>query len=145
MGGTVTDDRLEIWTDADDEEFAESVCRQAPKPLVAMGISALEEKKRWPTDRFALVAKHLREKWGAGIVLIGGTGDQALAEAIQKQIEFPVIDMIGRSTLRGTAAILKRCALYVGNDSGPMHIAAAAGASVLTISCHPLDGDPAWR
>lgn len=53
-----------------------------------------------------------------------------------------LIDIVGKSTLRQTGAVLKRCHLYVGNDAGPMHLAAAASLSVIEISCHPLGGSP---
>jgi heptosyltransferase-2 len=45
-------------------------------------------------------------------------------------------------SLRETAAVLERCELFVGNDSAPMHMAAAADCSVVMISCHSVHGDP---
>jgi len=48
-----------------------------------------------------------------------------------------MIDVIGKATLRQTASLLKRCLLYVGNDTGPMHLAAAAGIPVVEISSFP--------
>jgi len=53
-----------------------------------------------------------------------------------------MINLIGQATLRQTAAILKMCNLFVGNDGGPMHLAAAVGTSIIEISCHPKSGSP---
>jgi heptosyltransferase-2 len=50
--------------------------------------------------------------------------------------------LAGRTTLRETAAVLERCRLYVGNDSGPLHLAAAGGVPCVEISCHPATGRP---
>jgi heptosyltransferase-2 len=61
------------------------------------------------------------------------------------QLDFPPIDLVGQTTLRQTAAVLEQCDLYVGNDTGPLHIAAAAGTPVVVVMSHPLGGDPTWR
>ena len=50
------------------------------------------------------------------------------------------INSAEKATLRQAVALLKRCRLFVGNDSGPMHIAAAVGLPAVEISCHPIDG-----
>ena len=55
--------------------------------------------------------------------------------------ENKIINTVGQTTLRQTAALLKHCSLFIGNDSGPMHIAAAMKTSVIEISCHPRSGD----
>jgi heptosyltransferase-2 len=51
-----------------------------------------------------------------------------------------VSDAIGKLTLRETFALLRHCDLHIGNDSGPMHLAAAAGRAVVEISPHPVGG-----
>jgi ADP-heptose:LPS heptosyltransferase len=51
-----------------------------------------------------------------------------------------VINAVGQTSLREAGALLTRCHLFVGNDAGPMHLAAAAGLPVIEISCHPLGG-----
>jgi heptosyltransferase-2 len=51
-----------------------------------------------------------------------------------------VLNLAGRLTLRQTAALLGRCAIFVGNDSGPMHLAVTQGTAVIEVSCHPVDG-----
>ena len=67
-----------------------------------------------------------------------------LGNAIRKSLGGAAVDVTGRTTLRQTAALLKKCDLYVGNDTGSMHLAAAAGIPVVEISCFPMDG-PVWH
>jgi len=143
IGGRVEDERLEIWTDDADEMEAEKLLQDARRPLVGMGIAALADIKRWPVERFAAVARHLVEKYGAGIVLIGGPMDRELSKRMRDKLDFPVVDLVGRTTLRQTAAAIRRCAMYVGNDTGPLHMAAALGVPVVVVSCHPIGGDQA--
>jgi heptosyltransferase-2 len=53
-----------------------------------------------------------------------------------------LLDFRGKTTLRQAAALLKRCCLYIGNDTGPMHLAAGVGTPVIELCCHPLTGSP---
>jgi len=89
------------------------------------------------------VADWLVQKHAARIVVIGGKGEEALGDEIVRELGHRGINTAGRTTLRQAAALMQRCALYVGNDTGPMHLAAAAGLRVVEISCHPRDGSRA--
>jgi len=53
-----------------------------------------------------------------------------------------MINLIGQTTLRQTAAIINESHLFIGNDGGPMHLAAAVGTSIIEICCHPKSGSP---
>jgi heptosyltransferase-2 len=63
-----------------------------------------------------------------------------LGRELERQLGGTVINSVGRTTLREVCALLKHCQLYIGNDTGAMHLAAAAGVPVVEISCHPLNG-----
>jgi ADP-heptose:LPS heptosyltransferase len=73
--------------------------------------------------------------WVAGCrVLVGGDArERELAQAIRARSRFAPTVLAGRTTLRQLAAILKRCALFVGNDNGPMHMAAALETPVVAV------------
>ena len=62
------------------------------------------------------------------------------AEKLQRELGAAVINLAGKATLRQTAAVLKRCELFIGNDAGPMHMAAAVGVPVIEISCQHRGG-----
>ncbi|HLG71626.1 MAG TPA: glycosyltransferase family 9 protein [Chloroflexota bacterium] len=85
--------------------------------------------KRWPADRFAALAERLSAEHSLRPVLVGGADDAELAGAFGGH----AIDLIGRTSLGVTAAILQRCRLFVGNDSAPLHLAAAVGTPFVGI------------
>jgi heptosyltransferase-2 len=136
-GARAADDALELWPDAADASFAAGVLAglgAAGRPVVALcpsgGHSAL---KQWSPVRFAALADRLREELDASVVLVGGPDDRALADAVAASCSVPPISFVGRTTLRQLAAVVERCALFVGNDAGPMHIAAAVGTAVVAV------------
>jgi len=80
--------------------------------------------KLWPAENFARVADHLVEKFEAKIVLFNGPGEDAIAHKIREEMINSPVSAAGIS-LRQSAALTERCELFICNDSGPMHIAAA--------------------
>ncbi len=145
LGGEPSSSAVELWTDAGDEKRVdEMLAGRSDKTLVALCPGAGAAWRRWPKERFAELAKRLKRSCGASSVIIGGKEDRRAAAAIQDALGGAAIDVTGRTTLRQTATLLKKCDLYVGNDTGSMHLAAAAGIPVVEISCFPMDG-PVWH
>ncbi|WP_297527250.1 glycosyltransferase family 9 protein [Thiohalobacter sp.] len=99
---------------------------------LALAPGANWEPKIWPADRFAQLANALRRHWD-DCILLGGDGDQARCQAVAKAIEGPTRNLCGKTDLPTAAAVASRCVLLVGNDSGPGHLAAAAGTPTLTL------------
>ncbi|NUQ05717.1 MAG: WecB/TagA/CpsF family glycosyltransferase, partial [Anaerolineae bacterium] len=87
--------------------------------------------RRWDPARFAEVADRLIEQRDAEVVLIGGKGDDSAA--VRAAMRHAPLDLTGRTTLTELSALLGGCDLFIGADSGVMHIAAAVGAPVLAI------------
>jgi hypothetical protein len=92
--------------------------------------------KTWPAERFAVVAAELLGPGGpmpdGRLLLLGGPGDRFAAEAVRRVIpRARLIDAVGRVDLLTAYALLKRARLFIGNDSGLMHLSAAAGAPTL--------------
>lgn len=144
IGGVAHDDQLELWTEDKDEKYAEHLLaarmNSIDYPIIAMGIGAGSKKRIWPSDRYRELALWLNERYNAIIVLCGSSDDVENASVIENQLGSLIINLIGKTTLLQMAAIMKRCRLYVGNDAGPMHIAAAVGVPIVEISCHPITG-----
>lgn len=144
LGGTVQEDQLELWLGEDDETFAEQILKSnrinPTDLLIAFGVGAGSKRRMWPIDNFVETGRWLREEYNARIIAVGGKGEESLGQEIHHQLGETVINATGRTTLRQTVALLKCCDLYVGNDAGPMHLAAAAGVPIVEISCHPLHG-----
>jgi lipopolysaccharide heptosyltransferase II len=100
--------------------------RAPDRPLVAMHPGASKRPRAWHPERFALLGRRLAERAGARIVLLGGRPDMAIGEEIRRRLPDDAIPAIGPDlTIKEMAAILERCRLFIGNDSGPMHVAAA--------------------
>lgn len=108
------------------------------EPILALGAGANFIGKRWPPERFAAVARRLVSPSGplagARIALLGGPEDRAIASEIAASLDADGVtatDLAGKLDLNACAALLERATLFIGNDSGLMHIAAAAGAPTL--------------
>jgi ADP-heptose:LPS heptosyltransferase len=146
MGGNVREDRLELWLSAEDREAArKALVSRGLTPgdtLVAIAPGAGVPKRVWRLGRFIEVGCALTQELGAHLLILGAKEDGAAAARLKEQIGPSAIDLTGEMTLRQTAALLEHATLLVANDSGPMHLGAAAGAAVLEISCHPKNGDP---
>ena len=97
--------------------------------------AAYGHAKRWPPERVAEVIRHLAQEDGAACVLVGAPADREAGRAIESTLPagVPVINLIGRTDLRLLIGVLARCAAFVSNDSGAMHLAAAVGVPVTAI------------
>jgi heptosyltransferase-2 len=126
-----------------------------PAPWIALGIGSSEPCKQWGAARFAELALALRRQQIGSIFIVGGPAERALADAI-----FTLIHAEGGAAadavalpLEQTAALLARCRMYIGNDTGALNMAAAVqtpaiglfgGSEPLTHSrcIHPITPPP---
>lgn len=105
-------------------------------PILAIGPTANWGGKQWPADRFAALIAQLTGPGailaGARVAVMGAEAERPMAQPVIDAIPAARrIDLFGKADLLTVFACLKRVALYVGNDSGLMHLAAAAGAPTL--------------
>lgn len=92
-------------------------------------------RKRWPVARFQALARRILDA-GASVVLVGSPADRETIgrwESATGPNGAGVVDLIGQLTLEELAALARRGSAYVGNDSGPSHLAEAAGARVIML------------
>jgi ADP-heptose:LPS heptosyltransferase len=125
-----------LFTSERTEARAQALLQHGQGPILALGPAANWVGKTWPAERFAMTAVQLMAKgqpFEKGRVLIlGGPGDQRAAEPLRRSLPRERwIDLTGESDLLTAYACLKRARLFIGNDSGLMHLAAAAGAPTL--------------
>lgn len=121
------------WTGPEDRARAASLL-PTDRPVVALGPTANWPPKAWPGEHFAMLFRRLEASLlpGARPAIFAGPGEQERAMAAPLLAALPgAIDLCGRLTLPEAAACLTRAALYVGNDSGLMHLAAATGIPTL--------------
>jgi ADP-heptose:LPS heptosyltransferase len=122
------------WTAPQDA--ARAVALLPGGPWLVVGPTANWAGKVWPADRFVQVARALVAPGGvlagARIAVLGGPGAEERAMAAPLLAAFPdAVDLVGTLALPEVAAVLRRAALFLGNDSGLMHLAAAAGAPTI--------------
>jgi heptosyltransferase III len=104
------------------------------RPIIALAPTANWEPKIWPAECFAAIFDLLSRTIlpGAVTIVLGGPGAAEAAMAAPLLAKLPMaIDLVGRLTLPEVAACLERSALFIGNDSGLMHLSAAAGAATI--------------
>jgi ADP-heptose:LPS heptosyltransferase len=101
-----------------------------PYALLVPGSAAHRPEKRWPVERFGELGEVLRKR-GLEILILGGMQESALARTIQRKVQ--ARDLTGRTDFAQIAALAARATVAVGNDTGPMHLVAAAGAPTLVL------------
>jgi heptosyltransferase-2 len=87
----------------------------------------------WPTDRFAQLGDIITKNYNTKLIIVGGPAEVPVANEVASSMEKKPIILAGKTTLRQTAAVMEKCRLFISNDTGPMHIAAAVGISVIGI------------
>lgn len=119
----------------EDELFAKKILAEYDldngRPIVLVHPGARWWFKSWPPEYFAKLADAIQQNFKCHVILAGGPLDQDVVNKIQNMIAAKAVSLVGKTTILQLAALLKRCHLFVGNDNGPMHIAAAAGTPVV--------------
>jgi ADP-heptose:LPS heptosyltransferase len=109
--------------------------------LVALCPGSAQPAKRWPVERFAAIARRLLRDPEVSIIVVGGEFEAAIGRELGA--EWPQgrwWNAASRLSVLETAELVRRCALYVGNDTGAMHVAAAVGTRCVAVfSAHSPD------
>ncbi len=87
--------------------------------------------KRWPVERFAVLAEKISSQYGLSIVAVGTESEAGLIERLKTLATTPTTNFAGRTSLSELIALLKTARLVVSNDTGPGHIAAALGTPLV--------------
>jgi heptosyltransferase-3 len=121
-----------IWTDAADRARA-AILLPEGAPIVGLGPTANWDGKIWPADRFVALFRAVAERFpGVRPAVFGGPGQMEREAAAPVLAALPgAIDLVGCLSVPEAAACLARCMIFVGNDSGLMHLSAAAGTPTL--------------
>jgi heptosyltransferase-2 len=100
--------------------------------------------KQWFPERYAALSDRIHEVFGADILVFGGPGDRELGRKISKMMKYPPVDLSGKTDLGEAIALINMCNLFVTNDSGLMHVAAALDIPLIAIfgSTNPVTTGP---
>ncbi len=142
--GAVSDRRLDIQLTANDRQFANELLQHHDqhRTLVAIGIGARAPGRQWPLQRYCECIARLNQLRMVQPVIVGSSEEQSDASALSAMLPVPSYILSG-VPLRATCAVLQRCDLFLGNDSGAAHLAAAVDCPTIVVSRHPRGGDPA--
>jgi ADP-heptose:LPS heptosyltransferase len=127
--------RSRVAVTARDRAEAAAMLEGVSGPLVAVHPGATDPRRRWLPHRLGELGAALDAR-GAQIVLLGGAGDAPLVEEIRAGLGGAAdraVDLSGRLSLSGLVGVLERADLFVGNDSGPRHLAEAVGTATVGV------------
>lgn len=134
-----------LWTAPAHGQAAERLI-PAGGPVLGLGPAANWRGKEWPAEHFIELARRLTASEGilsgARVAVFGAEEDRARTAPVLAALSAERrIDLVGHADLLTAFECLRRCALYIGNDSGTMHMAAAAGTPTLGLFGPSKDGD----
>lgn len=123
------------------EDLPEQVRHLFDRPVVAVHAGAGNITKQWPEEHVAALIDLMIERDDVNVMLVGGPDDEAVSESICANVIQPgrVVSMAGKTKLSALPQLLLACSLYIGNDSGPKHIAAALGVPTIGIHSGVVD------
>ncbi|MFH1888706.1 MAG: lipopolysaccharide heptosyltransferase II [Candidatus Omnitrophota bacterium] len=137
LGIEPQDNKIFMSLKPESEAWVEELFRQEgiseTDKLLAIHPGASCPSKIWPYEGFAEAADRLNEKYGFKVLVVCGPKDITLAESVVKHMQRPAVNLAGKTSVSQLASILKRCDLFISNDSGPVHIAVAVGTPVISI------------
>jgi len=139
LGIEVTDKSLFIYISQEDKDYADNFfdLNNLEEDLVVgmhpgSGIHQADFK-RWPKERFARLADLIISNSRTSVILFGGTEEISLANNIQSLMSSHPLILTGKTTLAQTAALIKKCQLFISNDSGLLHVACAVKTPTISI------------
>ena len=134
LGADITKKDFKINIPEKEKRYAASlISRNKKRPLIAINPSARWETKMWPLKRYAGLIDAIAVKLKAQPVLIGSKEDEVRVNELLSMTMSRPLNLSGKTSLLQLSALLKKVALLITNDSGPMHIAAAVGTPVIAI------------
>lgn len=103
------------------------------KPWIVFHPAASCPSKVWPSEKFGQLGSRISEQKEAVLIVIGTRGDRNLIAKMKQASSATIYDLSGRLSLAMLGALLRKAAILISNDSGPVHIAAALGTPVVSI------------
>ncbi len=141
----ITNRKLETWYTPADVGVAASLLRGAEGKLYSLGMGGTSMQNHYPPEKYAqLLERILAEEPTAIFVILGGGKDDLKSAAIIKAVAPEIyanniIDLTNKIDYRQSAAVLARCQMHIGNDTGTMHLASATNCPALEPICFPAD------
>jgi len=133
LGIDMVDKKQYFHIGKDNKEFAENFLKDKGSLFIGMhpGGYWKRQTKKWPLERFGKLADKLTKDFGAKVLVFEGPSDEGDGKRMEEYMETKPI--IIKENLKNSAAIIKKCSLFISNDTGLMHIAEAMDVPVIDI------------
>lgn len=103
-------------------------------PYFVIGFRSKADSRRWGQESYTALCKRLLEEFNFHLLLVGSKEDSAIGDAIAQSTGSPkVVNLAGKNTLREVGALMSMARLFVGDDSGPAHLAASVGSRIVVL------------
>lgn len=134
------DDRMELWIDEKDKMYADNVLADIPDKtlLIAVALVGRDARRSWDSLRYKNVFHNILKKHSNSVafVLCGGNDAAEAAALVQGGQSKGFVNLTGKTSLTEAATIISRCGLYIGSDTGLMHMAASFGIPIIEICAY---------
>ena len=135
LGAPMAEPEFTVPIAEEDRRWAGRILQCVPSPRIILNVGARWPTKCWPPEHFAAIAHRASEEFGAGLIAVGATEACPLVDRLIERLPAgAVVDLRGRTRLMQLAALTAQADLTISNDSGPLHLAAAAGGHVFWVS-----------
>lgn len=135
-GGIPDTEGIEISCDIPENNWGALLNNQKEnKPLLKIAINpgGARKNRRWSTKKYARTANLLADKFDADLFILGGPGEEKIAEEVQSEVKRNTVNLAGKLSINDLVWVISRMDLLITNDSAPMHIAAAVKTPVTAV------------
>lgn len=136
-GADTQDKRMDLFVPPEQLKCADLILSRhfgtPPEVLLAFHPTGSDPYKWWPAASFLALGNYLHQAYHGALLIISGSQDRQVAEALAAKLEGPTLVTAGRFPLLTVAALLSKCRLLVANDSGPLHMGLALGVPTVAL------------
>jgi heptosyltransferase-2 len=119
---------------ASDKEYADDILSEwTGRLIVGINPGAFRPSRTWPAERFKNIARWLIEEMSAHVVITGGYKEKAVVESIAESLPDEMVKTVTGVSIMKFGAMIEKMNVFITNDTGPMHIAAAVGVPIVAL------------
>lgn len=135
VGATGCDREIRLRIPPEEEKAVAPLAREIfrERQVLCLNPGSGWPSRKWPSGRFAEAANEIAKRFDMDVMLCGSPRERELTERIESEIKVRAHNVAGKTTICGLAALLRKCALFITNDTGSMHLAAVFGVPTVAV------------